>query len=596
MKPTSEILERIEKCSSEHKDGVFTRLYRYLLREDIYYAAYQKLYANKGATTQGIDNDTADGFSDFYVKELIQSLKDGTYKANPVRREYIPKKNGKLRPLGIPSFRDKLLQEVVRMILEAIYEPVFDSHSHGFRPGKSCHTALRQISSDFTGVVWFIEGDIQGCFDNINHEKLIEILSRKIKDSRFLSIIRQFLKAGYIENWKYNATYSGSPQGGICSPILANIYLNELDKKFREIAERFDKPRSAYQTPEYHAASKELKRLSYWIDHTADEAARQELIDQHRAQKEAMRNLPCKPADNKKFTFVRYADDWLAGVCGTKAECEDLKAEIAEFLSTELKLTLSEEKTLITHSSEKVRFIGYDICVRRNQEVKGHRMKNGTWRKSRTLHMKVALSVPHTEKIEKFMFAKKVIRQKENGEFQPIHRAGLLNLADYEIVEQYNAEARGLCNYYNLACDYHTLDYFCYLMEYSCLKTIANKHKTSIRKIIRQYKDGKTWSVPYETKAGTKRVRPVKIADCKRGEASDIIYQRKKFSWKTTIRQRLNARVCELCGCKEADLYEVHVIRNLNELGNSDWETVMKKKRRKTLVVCSKCHERIHRH
>ena len=198
MKPTSEILERIEKCSSEHKDGVFTRLYRYLLREDIYYAAYQKLYANKGATTQGIDNDTADGFSDFYVKELIQSLKDGTYKANPVRREYIPKKNGKLRPLGIPSFHDKLLQEVVRMILEAIYEPVFDSHSHGFRPGKSCHTALRQISSDFTGVVWFIEGDIQGCFDNINHEKLIDILSRKIKDSRFLNIIRQFLKAGYI--------------------------------------------------------------------------------------------------------------------------------------------------------------------------------------------------------------------------------------------------------------------------------------------------------------------------------------------------------------------------------------------------------------
>ena len=209
-----------------------------------------------------------------------------------------------------------------------------------------------------------------------------------------------------------------------------------------------------------------------------------------------------------------------------------MKAEIAEFLSTELKLTLSEEKTLITHSSEKVRFIGYDICVRRNQEVKGHRMKNGTWRKSRTLHMKVALSIPHTEKIEKFMFAKKVIRQKENGEFQPIHRAGLLNLADYEIVEQYNAEARGLCNYYNLACDYHTLDYFCYLMEYSCLKTIANKHKTSIRKIIRQYKDGKTWSVPYETKTGTKRVRPVKIADCKRGEASDIIYQRKNLAGK----------------------------------------------------------------
>lgn len=594
MKPTSEILERIEKCSSEHKDGVFTRLYRYLLREDIYYAAYQKLYANRGATTKGINDDTADGFSDFYVKQLIQSLRDGTYRAKPVRREYIPKKNGKLRPLGIPSFEDKLLQEAVRMILEAIYEPVFDSHSHGFRPGKSCHTALRQISRDFTGVVWFIEGDIQGCFDNIDHEILIEILSRKIKDSRFLNIIRQFLKAGYIENWKYNATYSGTPQGGICSPILANIYLNELDRKFREIAERFDKPRSSLKTPEYRAVDNEMKRLSYWIDHTADEAERQQLIRQYKEQQKILRTIPCKPADNKRFTFVRYADDWLVGVCGSKAECRELKAEISEFLSSELKLTLSEEKTLITHSSEQVRFLGYNVSIRRNQEVKGHRLNNGTWRKSRSLNMKVALTIPHAEKIEKFMFAKGIIRQKENGEFQPIHRAGLLNLADYEIVEQYNAEARGLCNYYNLACDYHTLNYFCYLMEYSCLKTIANKHKTSIRKIIRQYKDGKTWSVPYETKKGTRRVRPVKIADCKRSEADDVMYKRRRYNWKTTIRQRLNARVCELCGRRDASLYEVHVVRNLNELGNSEWETLMKMKRRKTLVVCSECHKRIH--
>lgn len=596
MKPTSEILERIEKCSTNHHDGVFTRLYRYLLREDIYYAAYQKLYANKGATTKGADNDTADRFSDQYVKGLIQELCDGSYRANPVRREYIKKRNGKMRPLGIPSFRDKLLQEAVRMILEAIYEPIFDSRSHGFRPGKSCHTALRQIKSDFTGVVWFIEGDIKGCFDNIHHETLIAILDRKIKDSKFLNIIRQFLKAGYIENWRYNATYSGTPQGGICSPILANIYLNELDRKLAEVGRRFARSRSAYQTPEYHDMSKELKKLSYWIDHTADQADRKELICQYKELQKTIRTLPVKPADNKKFTFVRYADDWLAGVCGTKQECEELKAEISEFLSTELKLTLSEEKTLITHSSEKVRFLGYDICVRRSQEIKGHKLENGKWRKSRTLNRKVALTIPHSEKIEKFMFAKGVIRQKGNGEFQPIHRAGLLNLSDLEILEHYNAEARGLCNYYNLACDYHTLDYFCYLMEYSCLKTIANKHKSSIRKIIRQYKDRKTWSVPYETKGGTKRAKPVKIADCRKGYVSDHIFQRSKYNWKTTIRQRLNAHVCELCGSKTADLYEVHVVRNLSELGNSPWEIAMKNKRRKTLVVCSECHGKIHEH
>ena len=595
MKPTSEILERITTCSTKHPDGVFTRLYRYLLREDIYYAAYQKLYVNRGALTRGTDDDTADGFSERYVQALIQDLKDGSYRAKPVRREYIEKKNGGRRPLGIPSFRDKLLQEAVRMILEAIYEPTFDEHSHGFRPNRSCHTALRQISSEFTGVVWFIEGDIKGCFDNIDHETLIAILGRKIKDSRFLNIIRQFLKAGYVENWKYNRTYSGAPQGGICSPILANIYLNELDRKLVEISQRFARPRSALRAPEYDAVSREMKRLSYWIDHTTGEE-RETLIRQYKQLQKDIRRLPAKPTDNKKFTFVRYADDWLAGVCGTKQECEELKAEIAEFLKTELKLTLSEEKTLITHSSRNVRFLGYNICVRRSQIVKGHRMKSGTWRKTRSLNGKVALTIPHSDKIERFLFAKKVIRQKPDGKFEPIHRTALLNLADSEIVDVYNSEIRGLCNFYNLACDYHTLDYFCYLMEYSCLKTIANKHKTSIRKMIRQYKDGKTWSVPCETKNGTKYHRPLKIADCRRGFLTDTIFQRKKYNWKSTIRQRLNAHVCELCGTKTADLYEVHVVRSLNELGNSPWETAMKKKRWKTLVICSECHRKIHEH
>ena len=273
-----------------------------------------------------------------------------------------------------------------------------------------------------------------------------------------------------------------------------------------------------------------------------------------------------------------------------------MKAEIADFLSGELKLTLSEEKTLITHSSENVRFLGYDICVRRSQEIRGHRMKNGTWRKTRSLNGKVALTVPHSEKIERFLFAKGVIRQKPDGTFEQVHRPNLLNMADVEILQHYNAEARGLCNYYNLACDYHTLDYFCYLMEYSCLKTIANKHKSSVRKIIRQYKDGKTWSIPYETKSGTKRARPVKIADCKKGFSTDTIYHLQNRRWKSTIRQRLNARVCELCGTKTAELYEVHVVRSLNELGNSRWETTMKTLRRKTLVVCNECHRKIHEH
>ena len=599
MKPTSEILERITKSSTEHKDGVFTRLYRYLLREDIYFAAYQKLYANRGAITKGIDNDTADHFSQAYVNALIQELRDGTYRAKPVRREYIAKKNGKMRPLGIPSFRDKLLQEAVRIILEAIYEPVFDNNSHGFRPYRSCHTALSQIKKDFTGIVWFIEGDITGCFDNIDHNVLIGILAKKIKDSKFLNLIRQFLKAGYVENWKYNKTYSGTPQGGICSPILANIYLNELDIKFREMKTKFDRPRSKneWKTPEYREIDNEMKKISYWIDHTTDREERGTLIEQYKALKKRLNTIPCHQQTNKKFTFVRYADDWLVGVCGTKAECEALKVEIADFLSNELHLELSEEKTHITHSSKDARFLGYNVSVRRCQKIKGFKMKSGKRRKSRTLHLKVALKIPHSEKIERFLFAKKIIIQTPDGRFKPVHRAALLNMSDSEIVEHYNAEARGLLNYYNLAVDYHTLDYFCYLMEYSCLKTLACKHKSSVRKMIRLYKDGKTWSVPYETVKGTKRVRPVKVADCKKNKANaatDIVFSRTRYAWKSTIRQRLNARICELCGTRTAELYEVHVVRNLSELGNLDWELAMKAKRRKTLVVCPACHNRIH--
>jgi group II intron reverse transcriptase/maturase len=235
LKPTFEILKRINESSTNHENGVFTRLYRYLLREDIYYAAYQKLYANKGAATKGTDNDTADGFGERYVKTLISQLKDGSYRAKPVRREYIPKSDGSMRPLGIPSFRDKLLQEVIRQILEAIYEPVFSDNSHGFRPKRSCHTCLKQLKMKFAGVSWFIEGDIKGCFNSIDHEVLIEILQRKIKDSKLINIIRQFLKVGYFEDWKYNPTHSGTPQGGILSPILANIYLNELDNKVADL-------------------------------------------------------------------------------------------------------------------------------------------------------------------------------------------------------------------------------------------------------------------------------------------------------------------------------------------------------------------------
>lgn len=195
MQPTIEILDRIRKNSRDNKEEIFTRLYRYLLRPDLYYLAYKNLYANKGAGTKGVNDDTADGFSKEKVDRIIQSLADGTYTPNPVRREYIQKKQNstKKRPLGIPTFTDKLVQEVLRMILESVYEPIFSNNSHGFRPNRSCHTALKSLKREFSGVSWFIEGDIKGCFDNIDHQVLANVINAKIKDARLIQLIWKFL-------------------------------------------------------------------------------------------------------------------------------------------------------------------------------------------------------------------------------------------------------------------------------------------------------------------------------------------------------------------------------------------------------------------
>lgn len=594
QKPTTDILKRIFENSSKHKDGVHTRLYRYLLREDIYLISYQKLSKNKGALTKGIDTDTADGFGQEYVKKIIEDLSNNKFNPKPVRREYIKKANGKMRPLGIPSFKDKLVQEVVRNFLEAIYEPIFSTNSHGFRPKRSCHTALKQASNHFKGTRWFIEGDIKGCFDNINHEKLIEILERKIKDSKFINLIRKFLKAGYMENWKYHQTYSGTPQGGILSPILANIYLNELDKEVEKIKKSFDKKSDRIYTKEYQTLTTQKHKLVKKL-HLAKPEEKSNLLKEIKEVQKRILKTPAKQQTDKKLSYVRYADDFLIAVNGNKKDCENIKKELRQFLETELKLTLSEEKTLITHSSKKVRFLGYNLNVRRSSQVK----TDSLGRKTRAWSGTVNLSVPF-EKIEKAMFDKGIIKQKEAKKFHPIHRRGWLYLPDYEIVERYNAETRGVLNYYYLASDFYKLDYFAYLMEYSCYATLAGKYNKSISKIIKKYRSGKNFVVKYKTLSGkTAEKRILKFKDYKH---SENVYD---MDWKAnykltskvtgTLIARLQGQVCELCGCKDDVNYEVHRILSVQKLPEDTfWQQVMKKKHRNTLVVCKNCHEEIH--
>lgn len=596
MKPTTEILARISQNSLANKEEVFTKLYRYLLRPDIYFVAYKNLYANNGAATKGVNEDTADGFSEAKIDSIIKALADETYQPMPVRRTYIQKKNNrkKLRPLGIPTFTDKLVQEVLRMILEAVYEPIFLDVSHGFRPKRSCHTALKQLRREFNGTRWFVEGDIKGCFDNINHAVLVGLLSNKIKDARITKLIYKFLKAGYLENWQYHKTYSGTPQGGIISPLLANIYLHELDKFVMKLKSEFDTPGVGQITPEYRELHNEIKRLSHRLTKVTGEE-REMVLAEYKSKRQKLMTIPCTAQTDKKLKYVRYADDFLIAVKGNREDCQWIKSKLAEFIGDTLKMELSEDKTLITHSSKCARFLGYDVRVRRSGKIKrggpGHV-------KMRTLNGGVELLVPLNDKIRQFVFTKGVAIQKEDGSMFPVHRKYLIGLTDLEIVSVYNAELRGICNYYGMASNFCKLHYFAYLMEYSCLKALASKHKTSLSKIIDKFNDGTgKWGVPYETKLGNKRRYFANYADCKgKGSATDYISNAAVvYGYAVnTLENRLKAKVCELCGTTESDHYEVHHINKLKNLkGKERWEIAMIAKHRKTLVVCRDCHRSI---
>jgi group II intron reverse transcriptase/maturase len=594
MKPTAAILENIRQASKKNKEESFTRLYRYLLRPDIYYLAYENLYANNGAATRGINNDTADGFSEKKVQSIIRSLTDGSYTPSPARRTYIPKRNGKMRPLGIPTFTDKLVQEALRMVLESVYEPVFLDSSHGFRPNRSCHTALKTIKHSYSGTRWFVEGDIKGFFDHIDHATLIALIGQKVKDSRITQLLHKMLKAGYLENWQYNRTLSGTPQGGIISPLLANIYLHEFDKFMQNLKSGFDKPKEKTFAPAYMHVAGRVHHISKLLKKETNPDRIRELRQEHKVLRARMLRLPAKSQTDKRIVYVRYADDFLIGVNGSKAECQTIKAAVKAFLAEQLKLELSDEKTLITHSAEYARFLGYDIRVRRNNQIKD----GGQGYSQRTLSNRVEMNVPLVDKIERYLFDRKAARW-ENGALRPIHRGALVTMTDLEILMVYNAELRGICNYYCMASNFGKLGYFAYLMEYSCLMTLASKHKSTLSKIRSQFKDGRGgWCIPYETKQGKKRMYFAKYQDSKKLHAAKDEIPRavpRTVKMGSSFESRLMAKQCEFCGRTDSTNYEVHHVHKLKDLrGKTMLEQVMISRKRKTIVLCEQCHDNLH--
>lgn len=576
----------------------YRRLYRNLYNREFYLRAYSKIASNPGNMTAGTDGKTIDGMSLERIDRLIESMKDESYQPKPLKRTYIPKASGKLRPLGIPSVDDKMVQEVVRMLLEAIYEGSFSDLSHGFRPGRSCHTALLRVQHGFTGVKWFIEGDIEGFFDNIDHHILIRLLRKRIDDERFIRLIWKFLRAGYLEDWKYHKTYSGTPQGGIISPILANIYLNELDVYVEKLIAQFNtgaKRRESKEYQKYKARVIRAKRKLASKALTAEEEQhlRSQIKEWERKKRQIPYSDPMDP-NYRRLVYVRYADDFLMGVIGSKEDAIGIKQKLATFLSQELKLKLSEEKTLITHSKKNAQFLGFHIRVSRDESLK--RDKNGHLR--RAFVDKCKLYVPREKWVKKLKDLG-ALKIEKDGKWKSMHRPVLTLMEDVEILNLYNAEIRGFYNYYCIAYNASSLQQFFYFMKYSLYKTLASKYKTSVKKIIQKYTTGGGFTVKYPTRSGEKSAilynrgfKRIKEPILQSG--IDLTPNPNKIISRSSLIDRLMAAECEWCKRKDVPL-EMHHVRKLKDLkGKKNWEQLMISRNRKTMVLCSTCHDDLH--
>ena len=603
MRNPTDVLNSLSD-KSKNPEYRFQRLYRNLYNPDFYLLAYKNIYANGGSMTPGVNGITIDGMSSQRIAKLIESLKDRSYQPNPARRTYIAKKNNpaKKRPLGIPSGDDKLVQEVIRMLLESIYEPNLSDASHGFRPQKSCHTALTKIQKTFTGAKWFVEGDIKACFDSFDHHVLIDILHKRIDDEAFISLMWKFLKAGYMEQWQYHMTYSGTPQGSGMSPILANIYLNELDRYMGEYKARFYKPTRTANPAHRNMASKifyyKAKNDKVWDDLSVEE--KKECARTLRQMRSEQRKLPTHPVQEtsyKAIQYVRYADDFIVGVIGSHEDAKKLKQDLTVFLKEKLGLTLSTEKTKITNTAENARFLGYDISVSRSQDIK--RLKNG--KRQRVYSGVVQLRMPLEKWTAKLLeYGAIRIKKDESGKerWKTMPRGKLINRTDIEILSRYNSEIRGLYNYYAIAGNVSTLNHFSSRMKYSMLKTFGSKYRCKVRKIKERYVKNGEFTVAYKTKSGMKESVYYHDGFRKKTEPAlgqvDMLDIYKKYDKPNSLAIRLHTNKCELCGM-DCDGLEMHQVRRLKDLnGEQEWERIMLQRRRKTLAVCPSCHIEIH--
>lgn len=598
MEKSLKILGRIEHLRrlNSNREWVNTDLYRLLYNEDLYILAYERIKSAPGNMTTGTDGMTMDGFSLETIRAIIRDLHTEQFHFKPVRTTFIPKANGKMRKLGIPSTRDKVVQEALRVILEAIYDSPYGAYfrptSHGFRPHRSCHTALQEIRGKWAAVNWFIEGDVEACFDSVDHHVLVSLLRKKIADERFLNLIWKLLRAGYLAMGEARKdSLAGTPQGSLVSPIMANVYLHELDAKVEEIRQRLEQGTKKHRNPLHRRLS---ARKQYLARHGQTQTKEfRDLVRQ-------IRSIPAVEVNDATFIrikYLRYADDWLIAISGPHSLAEQIKEEVKTFLSDHLHLTLSEAKTHVTNArTEQAHFLGTDLCIGRGGVPRVVKTTSGTGtvfnRRSTNWETVFRAPIP------------RLIKQLYGRGFctalgEPTTKKGWIYLDADQVVALYSGINRGLQNYYRFADNFHALARIQHLLRFSLARTLAAKFKCSVKQVFRRFGGDIIILVKAPEGKRDRRVAFYLNSDWATRRNAFVTNEATIDLVRTAIRMCTRSKLGKpCCICGSPNEVEMHHVRHLRKMGDkkaTGFKAVMNALNRKQIPVCTTCHQRIHR-
>lgn len=594
-------LEKIRQINTANPKWVNRDLYRLLYKEDLYVLAYETLKSKSGNMTKDADGNTIDGFSARTISRLINAMKDESYQFTAARKVEIPKANGKKRALGIAPPNDKIVQQIIKLILEAIYEPNFSDNSHGFRENMGCHTALKSFRTNWSGINWIVEGDIEGFFDNISHDILISLLRVRIADERFINLIRKALNAGYLEFGMFHNTVVGTPQGSVVSPTLANIYLDGFDKFVEAKIKEYEKGKTKITHPKHKSLSSKIIYRQKKARLCLDPVEKERILDEVKSLKREFASTPTVLNDGEyiRVKYIRYADDWIIGVNGSKELAIKLRQECADYFTNVLKLNLNFEKTHIRHAkTEKARFLGTELKVGNNGDGKiaMYTSKNGIRYKKRVTGWQPIMTAPVNELVRKL--ADKGFCDHEGN---PKSKASWSVLDDIQIIELIGSVWLGLHNYYSFVDNRSNLGRIQYILLHSAAKTLAHKHRSSVKKIFKRY-GGQNLTVTVKNK-DSKVVR--KIAFPYKPSLT-----RQKFEFmthsetvndggklQTFIKLRTRSKLFSpCCICGETENIEMHHVKHIRKIGEKvkGFTLTMAKINRKQVPVCHACHVKIH--